>query len=234
MSDAEYRLLIQRSFDEELSKQEHRALINHLETSSSGQKFHHQLDQMIQAAQDTPLPDELRPQNPESLARQIMEQLPQKKSSIFGFLSGLLGGGKAKSSSATSATRGKGDAKKDKALAALGKGDKAIPARKIGKKEKAAEVRADEIESQVGTFSRLKSIGTRADIVDGRDAQSTTRSLGEKFLGMPGQGNLMDEAPLTLAESIKRKVSESQKLSPLDDEDDDASGSQDYSRGGGR
>ncbi|GAI34821.1 unnamed protein product, partial [marine sediment metagenome] len=142
MSDAEYRLLIQRSFDEELSKQEHRALINHLETSSSGQKFHHQLDQMIQAAQDTPLPDELRPQNPESLARQIMEQLPQKKSSIFGFLAGLFGGGKTKSSSAGSTTRGKGeskgDAKKDKALAALGKGDKAIPARKIGKKEKAA------------------------------------------------------------------------------------------------
>ncbi|MBK9771290.1 MAG: hypothetical protein IPP57_10770 [Candidatus Obscuribacter sp.] len=69
MSDAQYRLLIQRSFDEELNKQEHRALIEHLESSESGAKFHHQLDQMIQAAQDTPLPDELRPQNPEALAR---------------------------------------------------------------------------------------------------------------------------------------------------------------------
>ena len=93
MSDAQFRLLIQRSFDEELSKQEHRALIDHLEGSESGQKFHHQLDQMIQAAQDTPLPDELRPQNPEALARMIMEQLPQKKGSVFGFLTNLFSGG---------------------------------------------------------------------------------------------------------------------------------------------
>ena len=93
MSDAQFRLLIQRSFDEELSKQENRALLDHLDSSESGQKFHHQLDQMIQAAQDMPLPDELKPQNPEALARMIMEQLPQKKGNIFGFLTGLFGGG---------------------------------------------------------------------------------------------------------------------------------------------
>jgi predicted regulator of Ras-like GTPase activity (Roadblock/LC7/MglB family) len=248
MSDAEYRLLIQRSFDEELTKQEHRAFVNHLETSDSGQKFHHQLDQMIQAAQDTPLPDDLRPQNPEALARMIMEQLPQKKGSIFGMFTSLFGGGGAQKSG------GKKQGKESKGVGKkinLNKGPKKgkepsfdddmdgpvekprMPGVKFGRKEKAAEAAAEDLENQIGTFSRLKSINTRAnDAMENRDAQSTTRSLGEKFGMAPGAINPLDEAPLTLAESIKRKVSESQKLSPLDMEGDDFS--QDSSQGGGQ
>ena len=95
---------------------------------------------------------------------------------------------------------------------------------------KREEISAEAIESQVGTFSRLKSISTSRNAAGGgehydREAQSTTRSLGEKF-GMPGASSgMLDDGPLTLAESIKRKVSESQRLSPLDDSDSDASGS---------
>ncbi len=250
MSDAEYRLLIQRSFDEELSKQEHRAFVNHLETSDSGQKFHHQLDQMIQAAQDTPLPDDLRPQNPEALARMIMEQLPQKKGSIFAMFTNLFGGGgggkakpgASKNGQSKGSVKVKGGDKKADANrgAKKGKGnvqvdvddendvsaptDRRLPGMKLSRKEKAAEAAAEELENSIGTFSRLGKINSRAnDAMENRDAQSTTRSLGEKF-GMPGAtSNPLDEAPLTLAESIKRKVSESQKLSPLDMESEEYS-----------
>ena len=205
MSDAEYRLLIQRSFDEELSKQEHRAFVNHLETSDSGQKFHHQLDQMIQAAQDTPLPDDLRPQNPEALARTIMEQLPQKKGSIFAIFTNLFGGGQPKAKANQSKDSGRGKADKTDKKGAINRGgkkgkgkdpveddevespsDRRKPGVKFGRKDKEADISAEDREDQMGTFSRLKSISSRAnDAAENRDNQSTTRSLGEKF-GMPG------------------------------------------------
>ncbi len=253
MSDAEYRLLIQRSFDEELSKQEHRAFVNHLETSDSGQKFHHQLDQMIQAAQDTPLPDDLRPQNPEALARTIMEQLPQKKGSIFAMFTNLFGGGQPKAKASQSKDSGRGKADKTDKKGAINRGgkkgkgkdpveddevespsDRRKPGVKFGRKDKEADISAEDREDQMGTFSRLKSISSRAnDAAENRDNQSTTRSLGEKF-GMPGgaTSNPLDEAPLTLAESIKRKVSESQKLSPLEMDSDDYSSQEMPATGG--
>jgi hypothetical protein len=178
MSDAQYRLLIQRSFDEELNKQEHRALIEHLESSESGAKFHHQLDQMIQAAQDTPLPDELRPQNPEALARMIMEQLPQKKGSVFGFLGNLFSG-LSKGKSSAPAPQKQKVGKAPKAAPQKGKGrpgkpqededmqeqeDSGSASRGPGMKfpRKGKELNADQIESQVGGFGRLKSIGNKA------------------------------------------------------------------------
>jgi predicted regulator of Ras-like GTPase activity (Roadblock/LC7/MglB family) len=261
MSDAQFRLLIQRSFDEELSKQENRALLDHLDSSESGQKFHHQLDQMIQAAQDMPLPDELKPQNPEALARMIMEQLPQKKGNIFGFLTGLFGGGgggkpkqKAEPKNGKNQKDAAGDGgrrdggKKDNAKAARGKGgfnkgksqdfeddqDNEEPAGKMpGIKfpRKAKELDQEEIETQAGGFSRLKSMGNRSQDQDNREAQSTTRSLGEKF-SMPWAAQSgADDGPLTLAESIKRKVTESQKLSPIDENELSGSHSDSYLSG---
>lgn len=241
MSDAQYRLLIQRSFDEELNKQEHRALIEHLESSESGAKFHHQLDQMIQAAQDTPLPDELRPQNPEALARMIMEQLPQKKGSVFGFLGNLFSG-LSKGKSSTPAPQKEKVGKAPKGAPQKGKGkpskgreeedmqeqeDSGSASRGPGMKfpRKGKELNADQIESQVGGFGRLKSIGNKAqELEDNRESQSTTRSLGEKFSMPWANQEGPNEGPLTLAESIKRKVTESQKLSPIDE--DDMTGSQ--------
>ena len=241
MSDAQYRLLIQRSFDEELNKQEHRALIEHLESSESGAKFHHQLDQMIQAAQDTPLPDELRPQNPEALARMIMEQLPQKKGSVFGFLGNLFSG-LSKGKSSAPAPQKQKVGKAPKAAPQKGKGrpgkpqededmqeqeDSGSASRGPGMKfpRKGKELNADQIESQVGGFGRLKSIGNKAqELEDNRESQSTTRSLGEKFSMPWANQEGPNEGPLTLAESIKRKVTESQKLSPIDE--DDMTGSQ--------
>ena len=233
-----FRTLVQQRFDQDLTTQDHRALINHLEGCESCAKFDHQLDQMIQAAQDTPAPDEVRAQNPEALARLIMEQLPQKKSSIVNMLMGMFSGGGSKAPKAKANkqkiqddTRG-GSAIKEK-LKAKGKGkdnytDKEPDMRPGGVsfgRKKDDQIDAAAIESQVGTFSRLKSISSnRAPEHLDREAQSTTRSLGEKF-GMPGSNTILDEGPLTLAESIKRKVSESQKLSPLDDNDGDNSGS---------
>ena len=236
-----FRTLIQQRFDQDLTTQDHRALINHLEGCESCAKFDHQLDQMIQAAQDTPAPDEVRPQNPEALARLIMEQLPQKKGSLTSMIMGIFGGfggGKPKapkaaktSLAASSALKGGSSAIKEKSNKFKGKdksNDRELePDRRPGGvtfgQKRSEHIDNEAIESQVGTFSRLKSISNRAPESLDRDAQSTTRSLGEKF-GMQGASPAFDEGPLTLAESIKRKVSESQKISPLED-DSDASGS---------
>ncbi|MBS1998994.1 MAG: hypothetical protein JSS86_21860, partial [Cyanobacteria bacterium SZAS LIN-2] len=185
----------------------------------------------------TPAPDEVRPQNPEALARLIMEQLPQKKSSLVTMILGVFGGGGSKPKASKAAKAEKptsikgGGAIKEKASKFKGKdkvGDRdAEQDRRPGGvtfgRKKDEHIDNEAIESQVGTFSRLKSISNRTPEQLDREAQSTTRSLGEKF-GMPGANTVLDEGPLTLAESIKRKVSESQKLSPLDD-DPDASGS---------
>lgn len=235
MSDAQFRLLIQRSFDEELTKQEHRSLVNHLETSESGQKFHHQLEQMIQASQDSPLPDELHPQNPEALAKRIIEQMPQKKTSFLSMFAALFGGGiggnkNAGGKSTSSKPMGKGPAGRPPA----GRGSKPAKAQDPDQdlapsarppkggmfRKQAAVPNQEETENQAANFSRLKSIGARGEAQqDSREAQSTTRSLGEKF-GMPGASMAgADEGPLTLAESIRRKVSESQKLSPVEEAD---------------
>jgi len=193
---------------------------------------------MIQAAQDTPAPDEVRPQNPEALARLIMEQLPQKKGSLVNLIMGVFGGGGASKPKAAKAGKAEkptsikgGGAVKEKPSKFKNKGNgadrEAEQDRRPGGvtfgRKKDDYVDNEAIESQVGTFSRLKSISHRTPEQLDREAQSTTRSLGEKF-GMAGANTILDEGPLTLAESIKRKVSESQKLSPLDD-DPDASGS---------
>ncbi|MBU6451464.1 MAG: roadblock/LC7 domain-containing protein [Cyanobacteria bacterium REEB67] len=240
-----FRTLVQQRFDQDLETQDHRALINHLEGCESCAKFDHQLDQMIQAAQDTPAPDEVRPQNPEALARQIMEQLPQKKGSLVNMILGMFSGGSKTPKAPKAAKGGKdkgardmredgGSVIKDK-LKAKTKGkskdsytDKEPDMRPGGVsfgRKKDDQIDNAAIESQVGTFSRLKSISSNrgGEQLD-REAQSTTRSLGEKF-GMPGSNTILDEGPLTLAESIKRKVSESQKMSPLDGDDGEASGS---------
>lgn len=69
--------------------------------------------------------------------------------------------------------------------------------------------------------SRLKSLAREPD--ESREVQSTTKGLGEKFGFANNALNPQETAtPLTLAESIRRKISESQKISV---EEEDGGGS---------
>ena len=85
-----FRFLIQQRFDTEISPQDDRALLMHLETCDSCQKFHHQVQQVILAAEELPIQDDLLPVKLESLARRIMEQLPQPKQNLLDTVRGFL------------------------------------------------------------------------------------------------------------------------------------------------
>lgn len=91
-----FRFLVQQNFDTELSAQDEQSLFDHIDSCQSCSRFQHQIDQVIQAAIEMPLPEEAVPSNLESLARIVMQQLPQQKSSVFGMFGGLFGGGGGK------------------------------------------------------------------------------------------------------------------------------------------
>src|ERR1700679_3348263 len=87
MNCARYRFLIQQRFDVEIAPQDDHSLLIHLESCDSCQKFHHQVQQVILASEELPIPEELLPQKLETLARSVIEQLPQPK---LGGFPGLL------------------------------------------------------------------------------------------------------------------------------------------------
>ena len=91
MNCSRFRFLIQQKFDMDLAPQEERVVVAHLESCESCHKFHHQLQQVILAAEEVPLPDEMLPQKEGELARLIQQQLPQAKTSPFAFLEDFLG-----------------------------------------------------------------------------------------------------------------------------------------------
>ncbi len=62
MHCGDFRYLIQKRFDVELSPQDDRALLIHLETCDSCQKFYHQMQQVIIAAEELDLTEDLLPQ----------------------------------------------------------------------------------------------------------------------------------------------------------------------------
>src|SRR2546425_4508916 len=91
-----FRFLIQQRFEFELSRQDDQMLAAHLDSCQSCARFEHQLDQVVQAASELPLPEEAVPTNLESVARMIMQQLPQPKGSPFAIFGNIFGGGKSK------------------------------------------------------------------------------------------------------------------------------------------
>src|SRR5437870_7236268 len=88
-----FRFLIQQNFDAELSPQDEQMLFDHLDSCQSCSRFQHQIDQVIQASLEMPITEEAMPTNLESLARIVMQQLPQQKGSVLGIFGNLFGGG---------------------------------------------------------------------------------------------------------------------------------------------
>ncbi|HMP53578.1 MAG TPA: hypothetical protein PKD05_18665, partial [Candidatus Melainabacteria bacterium] len=206
MNDTECRYLIQRRFDGDLDPHEEQSLDDFIDQSESCAKFEHQLDQMIQGAEELSLPEDFAPPNPEALAKVIQQQLPQQKAGFFSAIAAMFGGGGG------SATRSKGKGNKGK------KSDPYTAFPHPSKRPRGQKVDMDPDDAAIS--QRLKSLQRstqQEEYVDSRETQSTTSSLGQK-LGFEA-GPLMQEesSQLTLAESIKRKIAESQGLSTDED-----------------
>jgi Putative zinc-finger len=89
MNCSRFRFLIQQWFDSPLSVQDERMVLAHVEQCDSCARFQHQLDQVIQSAPEVPLPDECLPATLESLAKRIINELPQKKAGLRGIIDAI-------------------------------------------------------------------------------------------------------------------------------------------------
>lgn len=186
MSCSQYRFYIQQKFDQELHQRDEAELASHLKACSACQNFHHRLDQLTQAASDLELPEEAVPDNLESLARIIIQQLPQSKPSIFSFITNLFGGKKKQAPVHHEAPP---------------QGQSKFP--HVKREQHPEKIPMDERQA---TSTRLKAMSRK---IESREQQSESgiRSLGEKF-GKSQQLDSHADMPLNLADSIRRKVSE--------------------------
>ncbi len=191
--------MIQERFDVEISPQDDHALLIHLETCDSCRLFHHQVQQVILASEDLPLPEELLPQKPEALSQRIVTELPEPPKGWFNSLLLLIdrfkGNGKPKSQA-------------NKGFNSEITFPHISRPIKSGDGQRAYKPNAEQIDDAEALGDRLKSLPKNIaaePLTDSREAQSTTRSLGEKFgLQVPPSG-LFEERPLNLAEAIRRQ-----------------------------
>src|SRR5258708_1308954 len=91
MACEEFRLLVQQKFDSELEESDDQRLAQHLKQCDSCDRFQFQISQIIKKAVELDLPDEATPENLESLARIIIQQLPKVKKGPFAMFSNLFG-----------------------------------------------------------------------------------------------------------------------------------------------
>lgn len=194
----------------ELPPQEEQLLAAHLESCQSCGRFQHQVDQVIQAAGELPIPDEAVPTNLESLARMIMQQLPQPKGSFLSMFAGLFGGGKPKEA------RQKAPAAAQQPSGSRFPHVRRKPAEETPETKPASKGARRLTSEQEATAVRLRGLSKKADTV-GDQSTSGSRSLGEKFGMAAPQGEQQGEGPLTLAESIRRKVSEQLSVTKVEE-----------------
>ncbi len=83
MNESQTRLLIQRELDGNLSQEEETRLRRLLQVSDSAVSFRANLSQVVAAAHDLELPDEVRPGDSSRLALEIMENLPVAKGNFW-------------------------------------------------------------------------------------------------------------------------------------------------------
>ena len=198
--------------------------MQHLESCDSCHRFQHQLDQVIQSTAEVPLPDECLPSNLEALAKRIMVEIPQEKPGFMSMLKGMfpfLNGAqpqqiKSKKDKPVKAGKGSNVAdetddqkvssnfphvRRPKGSAADDQSGMPTPKGKRGVQP------VDE--DLLATSTRLKSL-QRLQPVDQDPQAMSSASLGTKFgmnVPMRDGGNGGNE-PMTLAESIRRKVSD--------------------------
>jgi predicted regulator of Ras-like GTPase activity (Roadblock/LC7/MglB family) len=194
----------------DLAPQEERIVLAHLESCESCAKFYHQLQQVILAAEEASLPDEILPANEEQLARMIMSQLPATKASPFAFFTKLFQKKEAPPPMEDVRVK-RGPAGKQAAGGSSfpHRSSSAIKDASPSSTDNAVKYKGAKGEEFSGASSRLKAMNKGFD-PDAEQRELQSRTLGEKFgKSVPVASGA--EAPLTLAESIRKKISEGAK-----------------------
>ncbi len=216
MNCGDFRYLIQRRFDVELSPADDRALLIHLETCESCQKFYHQVQQVIIAAEEMEISEEILPQNPERLLNAVLENIPNEKpgikTTILSFFSrfGLFGNnaGVSKTEPMSSAPeptmpRRLKDPLRTSAIEneRNSEGPSSHPITDWGRPAQPAAF---------PTGFQKKGPEIVAPVSQPEE-QIITRSLRDKFGGAGANNSMATNQPLTLAESIRQRISEMSK-----------------------
>jgi len=220
MNCGDFRYLVQRRFDVELSPQDDRALLIHFETCDSCQKFYHQVQQVIIAAEELELSEDLLPQTPDRLFGRIWENIPQEKPGIGSVFHSLLAlfsflGGKNKKESQAQSEEG--------LLPRISQ----ISNRKQQTPSQSSDFGigrgfGEQVSHSVTSWGQSSPAAAVQDRRSGINEEETlpvspvadqviTRSLGEKFGLSGGNPQLNNKQGLSLAESIKQKISEMSK-----------------------
>ncbi|MBX9877165.1 MAG: roadblock/LC7 domain-containing protein [Candidatus Obscuribacterales bacterium] len=177
MACEQFRFLIQQQFDVELPPQDENQLSQHLSQCEACERFHFQMDQIIRTASDLDLPDDTTPENLESLARIVIQQLPKPSGGPLSFITNLFGGGKKQ-------------AKEPPKASHTPKSSSRFPHVK---------------RNQSTTNQNITAEDNTGHVEDHSQSMSTTLSgrFGRAVPEAPAE-----EGPLTLADTIRRKVQE--------------------------
>lgn len=179
MNDTNYRTLIQKQFDINLSEYEQKQLDLYLKSNEAAARFCDNISDVIDIARDAVLPDHLIPRDPDGLARSIVSTIPEHKRDILGRLAELISSAFAKKCADTNA------------IARPGTND----ARRSGQKHAYEEDRAP--------------AGAPASAANHAPAHHECEgSLHQRFNSRNMQESNAEPQHLTLADAIRRKVQE--------------------------
>ncbi len=198
-------------------------VLAHVEQCDSCARFQHQLDQVIQSAPEVPLPDECLPATLESLAKRIINELPQQKAGLLGIFDaifpffGKLAASPAKPKAKPKAagkdkqkqTQSQSQSQEEQSDSLSGQG--MFPhVRRQDTPARSAKKAVTIDEELLATSARLRSQKQKLQGLEEPQALSQGQSLGTKFgVNVPVRdGASVEDGPLTLAESIRRKVVE--------------------------
>ena len=243
MNCGDFRYLIQRRFDVELTSSDDRALLIHLETCESCQKFYHQVQQVIIAAEEMSLADDLLPPQPDSLSSKIFLNIPHQESGILAAVSeffshlpflksfkktGVDDSGQNNNKDMEKSLMDPVNGNRLRHLSSSNQGTSAEPTSQV------EGLAGGRVMGAWGAWSAnqypdsnnppLADLVNRADVATDTttelvDEQRATRSLGEKFSRFTGQTELTgagSNQPLTLADSIRRRIAEMPKVAPAE------------------
>ncbi len=196
MNCTRFRYLIQKNFDTDLTKQDENALLKHLDSCDSCGKFNHQIQQVIIGTNDLNLPKSILPQSPEAICKKIIQDLPKPKSNLVILIESII----AKFKKAPESKKLTNHSQES---------HEQILTKPKNSKEKTQEIE----EEHLAQTSRLRSLGKAVSdlVVESRESQSTTKSLGQKLKINTGNALTQEERPLTAAELIRLKVAENQR-----------------------
>ncbi len=190
MNDARYRYLVQRMFDEELPPEVSYAVKGYLDTSEQGSNFYQILKELLEAVEQLPLPEELKPEQPDVLSVHIAERVSLQSPSFFRFVGRLF----------RRESKKLGNTKRPKAAGLI-----LIPGGKSGVK-----AAIDSEESQTIT-NRLRAIGIGRGKCDSSDTESVGSSLRATLKGTEPE-KIVEEVPKTLADAIRQKNRETKEF----------------------